>query len=229
MLVTTNNFQNTAIAANRLAGRNSRHCRYDLLIPGSLIALCLIAAGPGSQTASAADMNVCVICNAPDKVYQCTYQTPPGTELNLNQKGLHFACIKEIAQYGEHGQCAAVRNQQTACNGEPYALKNTASLYKPAPEGEAPAGDVIENEGEEEGGIAETEPPQKNKQPTLVDETAKTYESAKETVKQGLKKTQDTVSDGYDKTSKGVKSVGDSISDAASDTYECLKSWFSNC
>lgn len=168
---------------------------------------------------------VCVICNDPNKVYQCNYNLPDTTGVSLNIKGLQFACIKEIAQYGEHGQCAAARNVNNNCRGEPYALKNAGGLYKPE----------LENLTTTEQQEDEAAPPPAEKQqpPTLADETVKTYEKTKETVKSGYDKTKETVSEGYDKTSKTVKktvnSVGKTINDAASTTYECLKSFFSDC
>ncbi len=178
----------------------------------ALLSVLLIIASP----LKAENLDVCVICNSPNKVYQCTYQSPAGYELNLNLKGLQFACIKEIAQYGEHGQCAAARNQQTNCNGEAYLLRNTAGLYKPlATEETAETPEITEQPGK--------------KQPTLVDETSKTYENTKETVKKGYDKTKETVNKGYNKTTKTVKSVGKTIKDAASTTYDCIASFFSDC
>ena len=202
--------------AKRIKGNSPVHLKSGTLFC-SLLILLLIAP---ANLVQAANIDVCVICNNPNKVYQCRFESQPRQVLSLNMKGVQFACIKEIAQYGEHGQCAAVRNQTTECNGEPYVLKETAGLYKPEQPEVTPEAEV-------------TEQPKKKSPPTLVGETEKTYEKTKETVEKSYEKTKETVSKGYEKTETTVKTtvktVGESISDAASTTYNCLKSFFSNC
>lgn len=190
-----------------------------------------------------AENSVCVICNEPGKVYQCYYPAPDGVLAKpqsdqylpdqevkkvervapVNVRGLQFACIQELAQYGNHGQCAADRKTTAECGGEPYDLKQTAALN---------GGDVTPSTIDQtEGNAAEVAPVQKK--PTLVDETKKTYQKTTETVKKGYNSTADTVESGYKKTSKTVKktveTVGDSIGDAAKTTYKCLTSFFQKC
>ena len=172
-----------------------------------------------SSPVLADQLSVCVVCNDPGKVYQCTFNTVDVANVSPNIRGFHFACIKELAQYGEHSQCAARRNDTIACNGEPYTLKSAQGLYKPETEGEA----LIEGE-------PETSPPvQHKKQPTLVDSTSKTYKKAIDSVEQGYESTKNTVKKGYKSTTKTVKSVGDKINDAAKTTYDCVMSLFSDC
>lgn len=156
----------------------------------------------------AEDISVCVICNDPGKVYQCSYNDPYLTNSTINLSGLQFACIKEVAQYGNHGQCAAARKSITECNGLPYTLKHTAGLYKP-------------DQTPEENAELQEQPPKKQP-PTLVDSTTKTYNQTKETIQNGYKKTTKTVK-------KTVKSVGNTIGDAASTTYDCITSFFKKC
>ena len=172
-----------------------------------------------SSPVLADQLSVCVVCNDPGKVYQCTFSTIDVVNVAPNVRGFHFACIQEIAQYGEHSQCAARRNDTIACKGEPYTLKSAQDLYKPEPEGEA----LVEGE-------PETSPPvQHKKQPTLVDSTSKTYKKAIDSVEQGYESTKNTVKKGYKSTTKTVKSVGDKINDAAKTTYDCVMSLFSDC
>ncbi len=172
-----------------------------------------------SHPVLADQLSVCVVCNDPGKVYQCTFNTVDVGNVSPNIRGFHFACIKELAQYGEHSQCAARRNDTIACSGEPYTLKNAQSLYKPELEAEALA------EGEQEI----SPPSQQKKQPTLVDSTSKTYKKAVDSVEQGYESTKETVKKGYKSTTKTVKSVGDKINDAAKTTYDCVMSLFSDC
>jgi hypothetical protein len=188
------------------------------------------------------EVGACVICNDPGKVYQCTFKQSSyqpdtsgqtdvsrqpevtGQSPTVNIKGLQFACIQEIAQYGGHAQCAAVRKSFKDCNGEVYQLKNSASVEQilipatPKPEQELQESNVE---------------PSKKEQPTLVGETQKTYKKTTKTVKKTFDKTSNTVKKTYDKTSnvvkKSVKSVGQGIGDAASTTYECLTSFFTKC
>lgn len=185
-----------------------------------------------------AENSVCVICNEPGKVYQCYYPAPDGVShqaqsnqylpdqeaqkvekvLPVNVRGLQFACIQEIAQYGNHGQCAAARKTAAECGGEPYDLKQTEILK------EKNAAPAVEQAQEPQEKVV----PAPNK-PTLVDETKKSYKKTSETVKKGYKSTADTVESGFKKTTKTVKNVGDKIGDAAKTTYKCLTSFFQKC
>lgn len=186
-----------------------------------LIVSATIFVGPGS-IAIAEQYSVCVICNDPGKVYQCSIDFEPagGVFREPNEKGIQFACIQEVAKYGNHGQCAASRKTASECGGEPYTLKNQAMLYQPPKN--------LEQETEE---LSNTPPPATppKKQPTLVETTEKTYDKAKETVSKSYEKTSDTVKSGYDKTKDTVKSVGDTIGSAAKTTYKCLTSFFQKC
>jgi|GEM_PF-6934007 len=183
-----------------------------------------------ANEATSSEVGACVICNDPGKVYQCTYKQSSyqpdasGQLPTINIKGLHFACIQEIAQYGGHGQCAAVRKSFKDCNGEIYQLKNSSSVEQilvPA----KPKPDQLQQE-------SNVEPTEKD-QPTLVGETKKTYKKTTKTVKKTFNNTSKTVKKTYDNTSnvvkKSVKSVGQGIGDAASTTYECLTSFFTKC
>ena len=172
----------------------------------------------------------CVVCNEPGKVYQCKYQPQtlntetPSSPLTINVKGLQFACIQEIAQYGGHGQCAYVRKSSTDCNGEIYTLKNTSSIEQ-----------VRSPQTIDEGQSSTDEAlkPKEKPQPTLVDETKKTYKTTTKSVQKTFDKTSETVKKTYDKTSNAVKdsvkSVGQGIGDAASTTYKCITSFFQKC
>ncbi len=163
---------------------------------------------------NAETINICVICNEPGKVYQCTLDSP--APVTPNKKGVQFACIQEIAQYGAHGQCATLRKDEESCQGAPYRLKNTAALYQP-PETSEPE-------------PAQTVQPHK---PNLVDDAKTTFKNTQETVEKGYDSTKETVKKGYETTTKTVektaKKVGNSITDAASTTYECLTSFFKKC
>jgi len=172
-----------------------------------------------SSPVLADQLSVCVVCNDPGKVYQCTFDTVDVANASPNIRGFHFACIKELAQYGEHSQCAARRNDTIACNGEPYSLKNAQSLYKPEQNDEPLA----------ESAPDSPTPTKSKKQPTLVDSTSKTYKKAIDSVGQGYENTKKTVKKGYKSTTKTVKSVGDKINDAAKTTYDCVMSLFSDC
>lgn len=183
-----------------------------------------------ANEAQPGEVGACVICNDPGKVYQCTFKQSSyqpdvsGQSPTVNIKGLQFACIQEIAQYGGHAQCAAVRKSFKDCNGEVYQLKNSASVEQVLiPATPKPEQDLKESN---------VEPPKKD-QPTLVGETQKTYKKTTKTVKKTFDKTSKTVKKTYDKTSnvvkKSVKSVGQGIGDAASTTYECLTSFFTKC
>lgn len=193
--------------------------------------------------AQAEEFSVCVICNDPGKVYQCSlsYEPPEGSISTPNQRGLQFACIQEVARYGKHGQCAASRQTAQQCGGEPYTLRNQSVLYQPR----SSEPEIIEEAAPEQPSqrIERSEDPteveapvrvkKKDQKPSLVDTTGETYEATKETVKKGYEKTSDTVKSGYDKTSstvkKTVKSVGDGIGSAAKTTYNCLTSFFQKC
>lgn len=183
-----------------------------------------------ANEATSSEAGACVICNDPGKVYQCTFKSSSyqpdtaGQSRTINIKGLHFACIQEIAQYGGHGQCAAVRKSINDCNGEIYQLKNKASVEQilvPV----KPETDQLPQE-------SNAKSPQKD-QPTLVGETKKTYKKTTKSVKKTFDNTSKTVKKTYDKTStvvkKSVKSVGQGIGDAASTTYDCLTSFFTKC
>lgn len=185
-----------------------------------------LAADPHSEVIGA-----CVICNDPGKVYQCTYKPSTyhpettGHSPSINIKGLQFACIQEIAQYGGHGQCAADRRSYENCNGEVYHLKNSRAVEQIFVPAHKPKDDQS-LQGQELK-------PTKKPQPTLVDETQKTYKKTTKTVKKTINKTTKSVQKTYDKTSdvvkKSVKSVGKGIGDAASTTYDCLTSFFQKC
>ncbi len=200
------------------------------VFPIKLICAALLLTIAGSVStpfpALAEEMSVCVICNDPGKVYQCRfgtaetqsgYQPDQTTNLNnVNIKGLEFSCIQEIAQYGAHGQCAANRKNPTECGGELYYLKNRSAVeLKP------------DNQPEEQP-IEAARPP-KQKPPTLVDETKKTYKQTTKSVQKGYNKTTETVKKGYDSTKSTVKSVGETIGDAATTTYKCITSFFNKC
>ena len=176
---------------------------------------------PGSATAEQG--SVCVICNEPARVYQCNYTLNENlTSLTgVNIKGLQFNCIKEIADYGGHGQCAAARRTSQNCNGEPYQLRNVPAPLR-----------VDQQEvlaGEEE----QIEKPITREQPTLVETSKETYKKTTSGIKKGYEKTAETVEDGYKKTTSGVKntvkSIGSTIGDAASVTYDCVVSFFTKC
>lgn len=172
----------------------------------------------------------CVVCNEPGKVYQCRYQPndinteTTSTPLTINVKGLQFACIQEIAQYGGHGQCAYVRKSSTDCNGEIYTLKNTSSIEQVR---------LPQTFDEDQFNTDEALKPKEKSQPTLVDETKKTYKNTTKSVQKTFDKTSKTVKKTYDKTSDvvkdSVKSVGQGIGDAASTTYKCITSFFQKC
>lgn len=180
-----------------------------------------------AKQAHAAEASACVICNDPGKVYQCNYKSALGyTPANqsqittINIKGLQFACIQEIAQYGGHSQCAAARRTVAECNGELYNLKNNASLEQKV----TPVEQVDAAEG------AQGQPLPKDKpQPTLVGETEKTYKKTTKSVKKTYNKTTQTVKKTFDKTTSAVKTVGKGIGNAASTTYNCLTSFFKKC
>lgn len=174
--------------------------------------------------ASADNGSVCVICNEPAKVYQCNYSLGDNiTSLTgLNVKGLQFSCIKEIANYGGHGQCAAARRSIENCNGEPYQLRESPPQVTTDDSEALPP--IDETDGER---VVKKEPP------TLVDTTQKTYEQTTTGLKKGYDKTTKTVEKGYKKTTstvkKTVKSIGSTIGDAASVTYDCVVSLFTEC
>lgn len=204
--------QNSRPSSNVDQGANAKAAtRLSLLFAIALMTL----SAPSELRAD--PYTVCIICNEPGKIYQCSLEMP----LNKvpNQKGVQFACIKEIAQYGDHGQCATVRKAPGTCQGEPYRLKNTAELWAPQ-----------QTDQEREQQAEKAAPPVR---PNLVDDAKTTYKNTKETVEKGYDKTKETVKEGYDKTTstvtKTVKNVGDSISDAASTTYDCLTSFFQKC
>ncbi len=217
-----------------------------LLVPVfcSLFAALAVLALPAAARAD--EFSVCVICNDPGKVYQCSlsYQPPEGSISGPNQRGLQFACIQEVARYGNHGQCAANRKTALECGGEPYRLRNQSVLYQPNPveaieepdtSSEQPDQPIVTKQDPQDP--ADVEAPvkvkKKDQQPSLVDTTEQTYEATKDTVKKGYEKTSDSVKTGYDKTSdtvkKTVKSVGDGIGSAAKTTYNCLTSFFQKC
>lgn len=179
----------------------------------------------------AEEISICVICNDPGKVYQCSisykqtgYQ-PDGTINTPNRQGLQFACIQEIANYGKHGQCGASRQTPTQCGGEPYTLKDQSALYKTTPA--ATTDETNTPPDENNDAIKEQH------RPSLVESTQKSYDKASDNVKKGYDNTKSTVKKGYKKTTstvkKTVKTVGDSIGSAAKTTYNCLTSWFNKC
>ena len=175
---------------------------------------------------------VCVICNEPAKVYQCNFGT--GDNLSslagLNTKGLQFSCIQEIADYGGHGQCAAARRSEQNCNGEPYQLKSSPPGLNDA-DGDDTYQENAENYGPETSEQPDTEI--KEEKSTLVDATKNTYKNTASGIKKGYNKTTETVEKGYKKTTSAVKntvkSIGSTIGDAASGTYDCVVSLFSDC
>ena len=175
-----------------------------------LLAGCFVAL----PVLKAETINICVICNEPSKVYQCTLDSAP--HITPNKKGVQFACIQEIAQYGGHGQCATLRKDEESCQGEPYRLKNTAVLYQPP-----------------ETGQPEPEQTVQPHKPNLMDDAKTTFKKTQKTVEKGYDSTKETVKKGYETTTttveKTAKKVGNSISDAASTTYECLTSFFKKC
>lgn len=191
-----------------------------------LIILGISASFLSPRSLLAETINICVICNDPGKVYQCgiAYEPVSETLSEPNRQGLQLACIQEIAKYGNHSQCASSRKTGDACGGEPYTLKDQSSLYTPREtvvETDAPPADISPT--------PEIQKQKPEEQPTLVDSTEKTYEQAKETVKDSYEKTSETVKTGYDKTKTTVKTVGDSIGSAAKTTYNCLTSFFTKC
>lgn len=169
------------------------------------------------RPAIAGDISTCVICNEPNKVYQCTYSSPELTSSTVNLNGLQFACIKEVAQYGSHSQCAANRKSVIECNGEPYSLKNGSQLLQQT---QTPTPDIEMQ--------AEKTPPVKQP-PTLVDSTNKTIRNTKNSLKKGLDNTKNNIQKGYDKTKDAVNTVGKGIKGASKSTYECVMSFFKNC
>ena len=189
--------------------------------------------------------NICVICSAPAKVYECKYdhflisQTTPNTEPQAHiqrLKGLQFLCIQEIARLGGHAQCAAERRPIKSCRGIVYKLKylpqealqsqkESNQIALPSLSSDIPQQPQTTDSGQADNLVDATD--------NLVKATKKNYQTTANAVKNITGNTQKTVTDTSAKAGKSVKdfmsNTGDKIKGAAQSTYRCMASFFADC
>ena len=167
----------------------------------------------------------CVACYGPDAVYKCVVSGAPagGAPDPRNQ----VQCVKQIAKADGHARCSVERFSTAGCSGPeriispataavtitppPGAAADTAAGTGPSPAQEAPTVEPA----------VELEQP-----PKTVEEMAKT---TVENTKKGLGDVGSSVKSTTEKAGEQIEGVGSAIGDAAKQSWNCVKSLFSDC
>jgi hypothetical protein len=133
-----------------------------------------------------------------------------------------LVCIKELAKAGGHSSCSVPSSAPNPCPGVWKVVAAPADEPQAMPEPAGPAPDGTEPLPED----TKAAPAQKPKVPSTVEELAKqTVQSSKE----GLQQAGEAVSDTAEKAGDQVGKAGSAVSNAARKTWDCVKSFFSDC
>lgn len=167
----------------------------------ALQALLFAAALLASGAAHATE--ICVSCSGPEAVYRCTVDQSADVEAyRYGKRVLQFVCITELARQGNHGKCRVQRGEG-ACIGIERSVALTAPLES---EGAAVTPETPEADSLDAAQQPQEEP--KSGPPKTVEELARrTASSSKEQ---------------FQKT-------GDAVGGAMKKSWDCLKSWFTQC
>lgn len=205
-----------------------------------------LAAGFGLPPARAAEY--CVTCAGPAAMYACAID---GVAKDApSDPRMQLLCIQELARQGGHETCSVPRSAPQPCPGVMRAVAIPAGLApvkilpvqtgpvqtgpvqtdapEAAPGGDAsPTGEPAVEPGPEQQPDPSAEPAvKKSKEPRTVEELAnQTVEASKK----GLKKAGDAVTGTAEKAGEQVGNAGSAVGTAAKKTWNCLKSFFSDC
>jgi hypothetical protein len=199
-----------------------------------------LAAGFGLPPARAAEY--CVTCAGPAAMYACVIDGVPKDA--PSDPRMQLLCIQELARQGGHETCSVPRSAPQPCPGVmravaipagqapvktlPVQTDAPASQQEAAPGGDAstPAEPVGEPRPAQEPDPSAAAAVKKSKEPRTVEELAnQTVEASKK----GLKKAGDAVTGTAEKAGEQVGNAGSAVGTAAKKTWNCLKSFFSDC
>ncbi|MFN0217515.1 MAG: hypothetical protein ACKVP4_01745 [Hyphomicrobium sp.] len=195
-----------------------RHVAGPNAISGLAAAIALIA------VADLAAADVCVTCTGPDASYACAID---GDQLPSEDSRLKLLCITELAKAGGHQSCTVSRAVTAPCPGEVKKVKAQGLDQQVLPI--APPQEVKR--------------PEPAPAPTATKDTVTTIPKTTEgpaTVEKAVKDSADSAGDALEKTGEGAKGLaeqaggavqkaGKAVGDAATSTWRCLSTFFSEC
>jgi hypothetical protein len=167
----------------------------------------------------------CVACYGPEAVYRCVVSGAPagGAPDPRNQ----VQCIKQIAKADGHARCSVERFSTAGCTGPERLISPAAAAVTITPVPGETAGAAAGPEPSPTHNAPAVEPAAKEDQPPkTVEEMAKT---TVENTKRGLGDVGSSVKSTTKKAGEQIEGVGSAIGDAAQQSWNCVKSLFSDC
>ena len=150
---------------------------------------------------SAAALDFCITCTAPDAHYLCRMDTPSANARDLR---LQLLCISQLAEIGSHATCSIDNPRPQTCNGVLRVVEAPqditappAAVAQPAPAPAEPAKAATETVITKEVSEPTTPAPASNPAPA--------------------------------KTGGVMEQTGSAISQAAKKTWKCLSTLFGDC
>ncbi|MEL6872642.1 MAG: hypothetical protein AAFO62_07585 [Pseudomonadota bacterium] len=163
---------------------------------------------------------VCVVCTEPLATYECVL--PPKLQAHAGgnkivRRGLHLACLSEIAKVRGHKRCGARRGKAGPCTGLIHTLQGTLGDQRPPKVVTGKSGRATpaptEKTAPAQNGAALPEPRR---------EQAETEDAPPKTM-------QELAEQATEKTGQQLDDAGKAIGNAAKKSWTCLTSLFSNC
>ncbi len=162
---------------------------------------------------------VCVVCTGPAAVYRCTVEKSEKLARfgAVGDKAVQQVCIKELARQSGHATCAVRRDTDTAvCNGVPRMIPLASLLAEPPAAPPPPAKAPPAGAAKPEVKIAT--PPPVAPAPGTAAAPPAAKDGPPRTVEEMAKRT-------GEKSKEQLKDAGN----AATRTWHCLSSLFTNC
>jgi hypothetical protein len=177
-------------------------------------------------------LEYCVTCEDPPAMYRCVIADTPEGPGKSDSSSL--MCISEMAARGGHEKCSVARGAPYPCPGL------TATLKKP---GGAPAEPAAANDPHPQKPPASVATPSSPEpigpdaaapaaEPTPARVPRTVEELAKETVKSskaGIDKAGEAIGGTAKKAGEKIGNAGSAIGNAATNTWTCISSFFSDC
>jgi hypothetical protein len=158
-------------------------------------AWCAFALTPAAHASD----RVCVICEAPDAQYSCTYAPETGGGLGA----LKYRCLREVAETYGHRQCKVNDTPLSDCAGTVHMLTAAPPAAPPQPAETGDAAPAKAPEGQPPGAVGEG-----GGEPKTVVELAK--RTAKTTQRQ-------------------IEKSGETVEGMARQAWRCVTSLFARC
>ena len=165
----------------------------------------LLSAAAFSQTPPRTES--CVTCSGPDAVYRCEVESADGKTISPERAQLF--CIARLAKDGAHDACSVRRRDKAECSGlvKRYPFDGTLLSLEAKP-----AKPPVETT------VVPKDKPKPKEPATVVEASKDAVEASKRNLATINKTVNKTVSEGAEKTKSAAKS-----------TWQCLKSFFSDC